>query len=160
MTARTTACPACGLDLDVASASLMADDVVCPACGHGLWYRVEPIGDVHVVHLKGQGIVTEQNVMRVLERVRNLMNERSWDRVLLNFEGVTYVSSTVLARLINLERLSIDHRAQLKLCGLRPEVQDIFRITHLESSFEMHPDQAEALGAFLRGTAIDEYHDV
>jgi anti-anti-sigma factor len=67
---------------------------------------------------------------------------------LLNFEGVNYLSSTILARLINLARFAQEHRAKLKLCGLRPDIEDIFRITRLEGFFEMYPSQEGAIGAF------------
>lgn len=150
MSTRIIACPACGLELGdgAESAASTPDNVVCPACGHGNWYRVQLIDGVQVVHLQGRGIVTEQNVMRVLERVRDLVHARGCDRLLLDFEGVNYLSSTILARLINLARFADDHHARLKLCGLRPDVEDIFRITRLEGFFEMHPSQDGALAAF------------
>ena len=148
MTTRIMTCPVCGLDLEILPT---ADDVACPSCGHGHWYRVERVGDVEIVHLKGEGLITEQNIMRVLERVRTLINDRGWDRILLNFEGVTYVSSTILAHLVNLARMSSQHHAHLKLCGLRPDVQDIFRITRLEAYFDMYSTQDEAISAFISG---------
>ncbi len=155
MSTQTIACPACGLDLGVAQSVQGFDDDVCPACGHGHWFWIEPIGDVQVVHLKGRGIVTEQNVMRVLERMRSLIHDRGYERILLDFEGVTYLSSTILARLINLARFAAEHRSQLKLGGVRPDVQDIFRIARLESFFDVYPTQEKALGGFLRPVIDD-----
>jgi len=153
MTTGPIACPACGLDLGhepAAPAGPRDDDEVtaCPACGHGQFFRVEPAGDVCVVHLKGRGIVTEQNVMRVLERVRHLVDGRGCGRVLLDFDGVTHLSSTILGRMINLAQHARTLGAHLKLCNLRPDVRDIFRITRLEDFFEMHPGRPEAIAAF------------
>jgi anti-anti-sigma factor len=150
MSMQAIACPACGLEVGVWSDSNepAAGELICPGCGHGNWYRVEPVGNVQIVHLQGRGIVTEQNVMRVLERVRELIGNHKCSHVLLNFEGVNYLSSTILARLINLARFALDQNAKLKLCGLRPDVEDIFRITRLEGFFEMYPSQEAAIGAF------------
>ena len=92
--------------------------------------------------------MTEQNVMRVLERVRALIGERGCDRVLIDFQGVNYLSSTILGRLINLARMAHASDARLKLCNIQPDVQDVFRLTRLESFFAMHASQAEAIEAF------------
>ncbi len=154
MTTRIVACPGCGLDLGSTLEIAWSSSDTCPACGHGQTFLVETISDVHVVHLKARGLVTEQNVMRTLERVRFLIDERHLDRVLVDFEGVTYLSSTVLARLINLARQAKEHRAQLKLCSVRPDVRDIFRITRLEGHFDVHDSTPSALQAFLRPADI------
>jgi anti-anti-sigma factor len=151
MLTRASRCPACGTDLIVETESKPRypdDELNCQACGHGMFFRVEAAGDVNVVHLRGRGIVTEQNVMRVLERVRDLISAHGRDRLLLDFDGVNYLSSTILGRLINLAHHARDEHNHLKLCNLRPDIQDVFRITRLEGFFEMYPSQAAALASY------------
>ena len=141
-----TSCPSCGIDLEPGPGGGVADD--CPGCGEGRLFRVVAEGGVKVLYLRARGLVTEQNVMRGLEGVRRLIADRGSDRVLVDFQGVTYLSSTILARLINLARLARDAGADLKLSGIRPDVQDVFRIARLEGFFAMYPDRDTALAAY------------
>ncbi len=152
MTTEIRACPSCGIDLnsDVDNDPALVGETgpLCRACGQGMFFRVELAGPVRVMHLQGQGLVTEQNVMRGLERVRYLISDPDCNRILIDFRGVNYLSSTILARLINLAKLAKESNATLKLSRIIPDVQDIFRIARLEGFFERYPDIESALSAF------------
>ena len=152
MSMDVSVCPACGVDLAAPSSSpaigLDTEAPICRSCGHGLWFRVAAEDGLLLVELTGIGLVTEQNIMRCLARVRELMDDPAHKRVLLDFEGVIYLSSTILGRLIALARFAEEIHVHLKLCNLRPDIQDIFRITRLERFFDRHPSRIAAVLSF------------
>ena len=147
------ACPACaveipGPDLGPSPGPFEPNEAPpCPACGHGQWFRVEREAGARVVLFRGRGLVTEQNVMRVLERAREMIVDQGADRLVLDFDGVSYISSTILGRLVALHRLARDRGTALALCSLRPELHDVVRLARLEDILPLYPDRAGALGS-------------
>ena len=79
-----------------------------------------------------------------------LIGEEGHSRLVVNFAGVHYVSSDILAVLAALEREVERMRGRITLCGLDPLLQDMVRITHLDRVFDIGSDEAEALGLIAR----------
>jgi anti-anti-sigma factor len=75
--------------------------------------------------------------------------EEGHARLLLNFEGVRYMSAGVLGILVALHRRLEHAQARLGICGLDPVMQRMIRICHLEPIFDIYADQTEALGAIV-----------
>jgi anti-sigma B factor antagonist len=67
---------------------------------------------------------------------------------LLNFTGVEFLSSAALNKLIILDKKVKAHRGRLKMCGVRPEIAEIFTITRLDRLFDIHDDEKSAREAF------------
>ena len=68
--------------------------------------------------------------------------------LLLNFSRVEFLSSAALNKLILLDRSVKKHGGRLKLCSLRPEIQEVFVITRLNQMFDIYDEEADALRAF------------
>jgi anti-anti-sigma factor len=74
--------------------------------------------------------------------------------VVLDFQNVKFLSSSGFRPLLSLNRLLRQHNGRLLLCGLCPEVHEIFEVTRLISTkgtsrapFEVHPDAPSAVAA-------------
>ena len=72
-------------------------------------------------------------------------------KVLLDMAGVTFLSSSGLRALLLVRKELLAHDGDLRLCELRPEVQEVFAITGFTQVFTIHRSRAEALDAFRRG---------
>jgi anti-sigma B factor antagonist len=68
--------------------------------------------------------------------------------LLLDFQGVEFVSSAVLNKLVKLQRTLVAEGGSLKLVHLDGEVHRIFAMTHLDRAFEIYADEEEGLAAF------------
>jgi anti-sigma B factor antagonist len=77
-----------------------------------------------------------------------LIAEHGYSKVLLDFSAVQYVSSTMLAKLVSLERRVVSAKGRLALCGLGPVLMDTFRIGQLDRVFAIYPDVESALRSF------------
>jgi anti-anti-sigma factor len=71
-------------------------------------------------------------------------------RLVLDLEGVDYVSSAGFWTLLALARTLEAHRGQLALCGLSPEVRRLFEIGHFQELFKIGTTRSQAI-ALLRG---------
>lgn len=137
---RPDRCPVCGL---VATPREGAGEA-CPRCGHLLWFASHRVGDVTVIHL----LDTRVAVMELLELLDNAVTEGALDRIVLNFGSIQQVSSAALGKLIKLRGEAGSVRGRLRLCGLHPDLRQVFRITRLDRIFDLHDTEDQALAAF------------
>src|SRR3954469_1103313 len=81
---------------------------------------------------------------------------------ILDFQHVTFLSSAGFRPLLSLHRLLRQQDGKLLLCGLCPEVYEIFEVTRLISTkgvtrapFEVFPDVPSAVASLFQSTASD-----
>jgi len=68
--------------------------------------------------------------------------------VLLNFEGVDFLSSAALNKLILMDKKVKQVGGVLRLCNLKAEILEVFTITRLTRVFDIRKSEADALKAF------------
>lgn len=62
----------------------------------------------------------------------------------VDFAGVTAVSSELIGALIVLQKRIADEHGTLRLCGLGERVQRTFQLSHVDRAFDIYTDQAAA----------------
>ncbi len=110
--------------------------------------EVSEIGDVTVVRFVDRKILDPANIQELGDELFGLVEEDNRKSLLLNFSRVEFLSSAALNKLIILDRKVRRKKGRLKLCDLRPEIQEVFMITKLNQLFDIREDEAEALAAF------------
>jgi len=68
--------------------------------------------------------------------------------LLLDLSNVEFLASAMLDTLCQLYRRIHAAGGQLRLCGMRPSIAEVFRITNLERLFPIHADVDEAMANF------------
>jgi anti-anti-sigma factor len=109
---------------------------------------VQGIGDVTVVGFTNPSLLDSAAIQRVGEELYDLVDNRDKRKIILNFASVQFLSSTALGVLINLKRKADAIKGQVVLCGLRPELQRVFKITNLHKMFRFFPDEVKAMSGF------------
>ncbi len=110
--------------------------------------RFETINSVTVAHLLDHNIVGEENVRAIFKELRDEIEPAAVTKLVLDFRDVEFVPSSVLAHLLTLAQKLKERQGTLKLCGLNPVLTEAFRVTRLSQKFEIHADEATALGSF------------
>jgi anti-sigma B factor antagonist len=105
---------------------------------------------VVVRFVDAETLFEEGAVQMVGRELHRLMEEKDHTGLVVNFAGVQYLSTEVLAILASLQRKVDPVRGSIVLCGLDPLLRDMVRITHLDRVFEICGDEAEALCRMLR----------
>jgi anti-sigma B factor antagonist len=109
---------------------------------------VTKVGDVSVVKFQDKKIVDETSTQELGAELFGLVEQDNRKSILLDFSGVEFLSSAALGKLITLDRKVKSHKGRLKLCGIRPEILEVFQITKLNKVFDIRADEAEAVAAF------------
>jgi len=97
-------------------------------------------------------ILDEANIQEIGDELARLVTKDHRIKLLLNFENVEYLSSAALGKLISLHKRVREHSGQLKLCSIRPEIYEVFKITKLNLLFEIYDDEELALKTFKGST--------
>ncbi|HEU5101687.1 MAG TPA: anti-sigma factor antagonist [Roseiflexaceae bacterium] len=73
--------------------------------------------------------------------------------VLLDMAQVTFLSSSGLRALLLVRKELLAQKGELRLCALKPQVQEVFTLTGFTQVFAIHSTREEALHAFGQGQA-------
>ncbi len=93
-------------------------------------------------------IVDSATIEQLGDELTGLVINEKKNMLLLNFDSVEFMSSAALNKLISLNKKVKDAAGQLKLCCLRPEIGEVFKITRLDRVFDIRKDEASGLSAF------------
>ena len=74
---------------------------------------------------------------------------REGARIALDLSRVDFLDSSGLGALVSLLKV-VRPTGELVLFGLKPSVQEILRLTHLDSIFSSAPNEAAALASFSK----------
>jgi anti-sigma B factor antagonist len=103
---------------------------------------------VTVVRFVDRKIVDSGNIEQLGEELVALVTTDKCFNILLNFEGVEFLSSAALNKLISLNNKTKTAGGKLRLCNLRAEIKEVFTITKLDRVFDIRKSEADAIDAF------------
>jgi anti-sigma B factor antagonist len=69
-------------------------------------------------------------------------------KIVLNLEGLRYLDSSGIGELVRNYMTVIKSGGEMKVVGLKPKVEEIFKVTQLHQIFQEFQDEAEALQSF------------
>ena len=69
-------------------------------------------------------------------------------RLLINFDRVSFMGSSLLGTLIRLRKRTVENNGALKLCSLNPSIRKMFRVVKLDLILDIYPDEPGALDSF------------
>jgi anti-sigma B factor antagonist len=112
------------------------------------WLRIEEEGDVTVAKFVTQAIMDERVIRIIGQALYREVEQMGHDQLVLDFSDVRHFSSALLAVLIELNKRIKATKGRLVLCGLRPELQEVFIVTKLNGTLKIVPDTCEAMRLF------------
>ena len=83
-------------------------------------------------YLQSQDVVQEVN-----EQLFGLIKANTYEKVLLQFDGVRFMSSEMIAVLVSLHNRMAQFKGRLRLCGLTPTLRDVFKVSRLDRRLEI-----------------------
>jgi anti-anti-sigma factor len=105
-------------------------------------------GDVSMVRFLDRKIIDAANIQELGDELFSLVEKEGRKNLLLNFTNVEFLSSAALNKLIILDKKVKAHSGKMRLCGLRPEIYDVFAITRLNQLLDIKNTEQEALAGF------------
>ena len=109
---------------------------------------VQAVGDVTVVDLRSASILDGMAIEEVGKSLFELVDEQARRKIVLDFSQVRLLSSMMLGVLVRLQKRAEGIKGRIVLCGLRPDLMKVFKITRLNKLFEFYKDENAALNSF------------
>ena len=99
-----------------------------------------------VISFRDRLLFDDRTVREVADQLgAALPNDGKPIRVVLDFSGVDLISSSLLGKLILLQRRVDGSGGKLRLCELSPTVQSVFRTSNLDRLFAILRDRRAAV---------------
>ncbi|AGA31430.1 STAS domain-containing protein [Singulisphaera acidiphila] len=106
------------------------------------------VNGVAVISITTHYLQAEDVIETVGEELLELVEKWECTKVLLTFEGVRFVSSSMLAQVMKLHKRLAKTKGHLRICGLNPMLRDVLRASQLDRLLEVYDDDKLALTKF------------
>lgn len=98
---------------------------------------VRSVGSVTVIKLTEVKILQDAVIDRMGIEIFRVIEDQAVLRVVIDFNVVQFLASALLGKLITLNKRLIARKGSLKLCGLQPDVRELFALTSLDRMFDI-----------------------
>ena len=100
--------------------------------------------NVTVVSLDTASITTA-GIDPIARTLRTLVSQQHPESIVIDFTQVCFISSLMIGLLVDLWRRMKEYGGCLCICGINPQFNRVFRITHLDRIFRFCPDVKAAV---------------
>ena len=113
--------------------------------------KSQEIEDVLVVYFTDAKILDEARIQQIGKELMEMAASASTSKkMVLNFQGVQFMSSAMIGKLVLLNKKCKAAEINLKLCQISANVLEVFKITRLNKVFDIHPDEEKAVKSFSK----------
>ena len=106
--------------------------------------------DILTIRILDERLIDPDQLKRLFDDLYALLGKSEQQQVVLDFSGVKFMASSMLAKLVALKKKCDEYRAKLKFSGIAPDILEVFKITKLNKVFDIHPDEAAARKSFSK----------
>jgi anti-sigma B factor antagonist len=106
--------------------------------------------DILTIRLSDERLVDPEHLKRLFEDLNTLLGKTNEQQVILDFTPVKFMASAMLGKLVQLEKKCQEFKVKLKLCGVSPDIMQVFKITKLNKVFDIQPDEPTARKSFTK----------
>lgn len=110
--------------------------------------RTQETGGVLVVSFNESKILDELKIQEIGKELLEAANAAAGKRLLVNFGGVTFMSSGMIGKLVLLNKKCKTDDITLKLCDISGSVSEVFKIMKLNKVFDIYRNEEKALKSF------------
>lgn len=105
-------------------------------------------GNITIATFLEVAFLDETSIKSLGDELEKLVSEKNGINLVINFANVDYLSSAVLGRLVKIYKLVRKTKGKLKLCGIKNNILQVFKITKLDKMFPIFPDKDKAVKSF------------
>lgn len=103
--------------------------------------------DVLIVQFTSQKILSDVLIAQIGRELLELADEAD-GKLLLDFQGVTFMSSAMIGKIVLLNKKCKQNKTTIKLCNIAPSIKEVFEITRLNKVFSIYESLDDAIAAF------------
>ncbi len=110
--------------------------------------RSEEKGDVLVVYFNDAKILDEAKIQQIGTELMQKVTDAASQKLLLNFLGVSFMSSAMIGTVILLNKKCKSAEVKLKLCDISDNVMEVFKLMRLNKILDIQKNEEKALKKF------------
>jgi anti-anti-sigma factor len=103
--------------------------------------------DVLIVQFTSHKILTDAGIADTGRELLELL-KHAGGKILLDFEGVDLMSSSMFGKLIDLNKKCQQSEIDMRICNFCADMMEVVRIARLDKYLKIHSSLEEALNAF------------
>ena len=109
---------------------------------------IQTSGEILVVGFTDSKILDSQRIEQVGKELQEATPQAIHKKLLLNFRGVSFMSSAMITKLVMLNKGCKAQGVALKFCEVSPNVMEVFKITKLNKLFDIQDGEEKAIASF------------
>lgn len=102
------------------------------------------------LQLEDARLLEESRIQAVDKELIEAVDASDEPRIVLDFSKVQFMSSSMLGKLVKLQKHCKSYKVKLKLASVSTEILEVFKITRLDKLFDIEKDVEAARKAFLK----------
>ena len=83
----------------------------------------------------------------IKEQLKSFFNKPD-TRLVLNLEGIKFIDSSGFGVFLSIMKTANSSHGQFKMCNIRPEVMELFKLLQLHNIFDLYDTQEECIESF------------
>jgi len=107
--------------------------------------RIRRDGFTIIVGIVHPYLQSEDEVAKVSAELLALVEGKQYPKLVLTFDGVRFVSSSMLGHLVQLQKTIVKAKGKLRICALPPALRDILKASQLDKMFDIYDNEDAAL---------------
>lgn len=102
---------------------------------------------VTLVHFLDHQLIDGIEIENLGQELFQIIESEDRNKLVLDFSSVEFLASAALEKLIDLGKKVAAKNGMLKLCGICPDIHEVFAVTRLDRQFDIEANAAEAVAA-------------
>ena len=107
--------------------------------------KVPTQGRVTIAEMVDKKILDEISIADISRQLERLVTGADKPRIALDFVNVAHMSSSMLGKLITLNKHVREHQGHMRLCNVQPAIYEVFVITRLSEVFHVAQTRDQAV---------------
>jgi len=108
-------------------------------------FSITKSDDIYILCLTNNKILNESTIIQINKDIMDLVEGKNNLKLVINFKYVKYLSSSVLSKLVAVQKKVGSLNGKMVLCSMDPILVRIFEITQLHKFFNIVEDEKSAI---------------
>ena len=105
-------------------------------------------GDVKIVEFLESHVLDQADIEKIKAQVRQLIADTAAPKILISFEGVKQISSSLLGMVIDAHKNASSKKGAVRLSNINDELMQVFKLTKLDKLLKIFKTSEDALHRF------------
>ena len=103
--------------------------------------------EVRIISIDVARLVDTETIDQCYREIAAALDKSDESNVLLDFSRVNFMSSMGLGMLVRVNKRCKEYKISLRLCGISPDIMEVFKITGMNKLFDLHTNVDAAIAA-------------